>query len=112
MFNREDFYREIAGIGFHEYITRFLFPQRGKTEDQLDQLAAESGLRAVAKTLRENKSVRMIHSWDDILLNDADRKFLDETLGDRLTWFSNGGHCGAFYTKSFREELISRAEEE
>ena len=53
----------------------------------------------------------MIHAWDDILINDADRKFLDETLGDRITWFSNGGHCGAFYTKSFREELISRAEE-
>ena len=112
MFNREDFYREIAGIGFHEYITRFLFPQHGKSEDELDKLAAESGLRAVAKTLRENKAVRMIHSWDDILINDADRKFLDETLGDRLTWFSNGGHCGAFYTKSFREELLSRAEEE
>ena len=54
----------------------------------------------------------MIHSWDDILINDADRKFLDETLGDRITWFSNGGHCGQFYTKAFREELLSRAEEE
>ena len=112
MFNREDFYREIGHIGFGEYITRFLFPQNGKTADDLDQLASESGLRAVAKTLRENKSVRMIHSWDDILINDADRKFLDETLGDRITWFSNGGHCGAFYTKAFRDELISRAEEE
>lgn len=112
MFNREDFYREIGHIGFGEYITRFLFPQNGKTADDLDQLASESGLRAVAKTLRENKSVRMIHSWDDILINDADKKFLDETLGDRITWFSNGGHCGAFYTKAFRDELISRAEEE
>jgi len=112
MFNREDFYREIGNVGFMEYITRFLFPQNGKTEADLDQLAAESGLRAVEKTLRENKSVRMIHSWDDILINDADRKFLDETLGDRITWFSNGGHCGQFYTKDFREELLSRAEEE
>ena len=111
-FNREDFYREIGDIGFGEYITRFLFPQLGKTDADLDQLAAESGLRAVAKTLRENKSVRMIHSWDDVLITDADRNFLDETLGDRITWFSNGGHCGAFYTKAFREELISRAEEE
>jgi len=112
MFNREDFYREIGDIGFMEYITRFLFPQNGKTEADLDRLAAESGLRAVEKTLRENKSIRMIHSWDDILINDADRKFLDETLGDRITWFSNGAHCGAFYTKAFREELLSRAEEE
>ena len=112
MFNREDFYREVGGIGFMEYITRFLLPQMGKKNEDLDQLASEAGLRAVAKTLRENKSVRMIHSWDDILINDADRKFLDETLGDRITWFSNGGHCGQFYTKAFREELLSRAEEE
>ena len=112
MFNREDFYREIGGIGFREYVTRFLFPQIGKTDDDLDELAAESGLRAVQDTLRNNKSVRMIHSWDDILITDADRAFLDETLGDRITWLSNGGHCGAFYTKAFREELISRAEEE
>ena len=112
MFNREDFYREIGNVGFMEYITRFLFPQMGKNIDELDKLAAESGLRAVESTLKNNKSVRMIHSWDDILINDADRKFLDETLGDRITWFSNGGHCGAFYTKAFRDELISRAEEE
>ncbi len=112
MFNREDFYREIGDVGFMEYITRFLFPQMGKDMKDLDKLAAESGLRAVESTLKNNKSVRMIHSWDDILINDADRKFLDETLGDRITWFSNGGHCGAFYTKSFREELLSRAEEE
>ena len=112
MFNREDFYREIGEVGFMEYITRFLFPQMGKSMDELDTLAAESGLRAVESTLKNNKSVRMIHAWDDILINDADRKFLDETLGDRITWFSNGGHCGQFYTKAFREELLSRAEEE
>ena len=112
MFNREDFYREIGEVGFMEYITRFLFPQMGKGIDELDTLAAESGLRAVESTLKNNKSVRMIHAWDDILINDADRKFLDETLGDRITWFSNGGHCGQFYTKAFREELLSRAEEE
>ena len=112
MFNREDFYREIGGIGFMEYITRFLFPQMGRDINELDKLAAESGLRAVESTLKNNKSVRMIHAWDDILINDADRKFLDETLGDRITWFSNGGHCGQFYTKDFREELLSRAEEE
>ena len=112
MFNREDFYREVGDIGFMEYITRFLFPQMGKDISELDKLAAESGLRAVESTLKNNKSVRMIHSWDDILINDADRKFLDETLGDRITWFSNGGHCGQFYTKAFREELLSRAEEE
>ena len=112
MFNREDFYREIGSVGFKEYITRFLFPQMDKKDEELDRLAAESGLRAVESTLKNNKSVRMIHSWDDILINDADRKFLDETLGDRITWFSNGGHCGQFYTKAFREELLSRAEEE
>jgi hypothetical protein len=112
MFNREDFYREVGDIGFMEYITRFLFPQMGRDIGELDQLAAESGLRAVESTLKNNKSIRMIHAWDDILINDADRKFLDETLGDRITWFSNGGHCGQFYTKDFREELLSRAEEE
>jgi len=112
MFNREDFYREVGDIGFMEYITRFLFPQMGRDIKDLDKLAAESGLRAVESTLKNNKSVRMIHAWDDILINDADRKFLDETLGDRITWFSNGGHCGQFYTKAFREELLSRAEEE
>ena len=112
MFNREDFYREIGDIGFMEYITRFLFPQMGRDISELDKLAAESGLRAVESTLKNNKSIRMIHAWDDILINDADRKFLDETLGDRITWFSNGGHCGQFYTRDFREELLSRAEEE
>ena len=33
---------------------------------------------------------------------------LDNTLGDRLTWFSAGAHCGMFHTPEFKQEVLGR----
>ena len=50
----------------------------------------------------------MIHTRDDFLLDAGDRDYLDNALGDRLTWFSAGAHCGMFYTPEFKQEVLAR----
>ena len=66
------------------------------------------GLKALERVLRENPRVKMIHTRDDFLLDAGDRAYLDEALGDRITWFSAGAHCGMFYTPEFRQEVLER----
>ena len=45
---------------------------------------------------------------DDFLLTADDRDYLDDALGDRITWFSAGSHCGMFYTREFKQEVLER----
>ena len=53
----------------------------------------------------------MIHTRTDPLQTPEDRDYLDEALGDRITWFDEGAHCGYFYTTPFRDELLTRLAE-
>ena len=55
-----------------------------------------------------NSRLKMIHTRDDFLLDAADRDYLDDALGDRITWFSAGAHCGMFYTPEFKQEVLER----
>lgn len=70
--------------------------------------ARHVGLKSLENVLRGNARVKMIHTRDDFLLDAADRDFLDSALGDRITWFSAGAHCGMFHTPEFRQEALER----
>ena len=66
------------------------------------------GLKALESVLRGNSRLKMIHTRDDFLLDAGDRDYLDDALGDRITWFSAGAHCGMFYTREFKQEVLER----
>ena len=66
------------------------------------------GLKSLEDVLRGNSRVKMIHTRDDFLLNADDRDYLDDALGDRITWFSAGAHCGMLYTSEFKQEVLER----
>ena len=70
--------------------------------------ARHVGMKTIEGALRANAHVSVIHTWDDFLLNDGDRDFLDNALGDRITWFSAGAHCGMFHTPEFKREVLAR----
>lgn len=70
--------------------------------------ARHVGLKSLENVLRGNSHVKMIHTRDDFLLTGDDRDFLDAALGDRITWFSAGAHCGMMHTPEFRQEVLER----
>ena len=70
--------------------------------------ARHVGMKTVEDVLRGNARVSVIHTWDDFLLDAGDRDFLDNTFGDRITWFSAGAHCGMFHTPEFKREVLAR----
>ena len=75
----------------------------------LEELYAASTLRNFAPALEKNQKVRVVHNYDDFLLSDDDREFLDRTFGSRLTWFDHGGHLGNLYVTSVQETLLEMA---
>lgn len=73
-----------------------------------DTLQRQTSLTSLEKEMQSETRLMMIHTRDDFLVNDAERAYLDRTLGDRITWFSSGAHCGMFHTPEFREEVLNR----
>ena len=108
-FRRRDFRREIGSVLIREYMSRYL-PTCYEGVPYED-LIATADIRRLDSTLRGNGRLRMIHTRTDPLQTPDDRDYLDEALGDRMTWFDEGAHCGYFYTTPFRDELLSRLAE-
>ena len=108
-FSRRDFRREIGAVMIREYMSRYLPTcYEGSTPESL---IATADIRNLDATLRGNARLRALHTRTDPLQTPEDRDYLDEALGDRITWFDEGGHCGYFYTTPFRDELLTRIAE-
>jgi len=108
-FHRRDFYDEIGSVSMDEYITTYVPTcYEGITGDEMIEMA---NIRTLEAGLRRNARLSVIHTWNDPLENDDDRRYLDGLFGKRITWFADGGHCGLFYTKPFQDELLRRLEE-
>ena len=105
-FARNRLYLELDKISFKEYAEKYLLSEYpGVT---LKRLYEKSSLRSLAETLKNNTDIFILHSLNDFLLSDGDRKFLDSHLGNRLTWTSRGGHLGHLYYQKVQEEIIQK----
>ena len=93
-------------VTIRQYFDRHV-KDRGQPGAPADS-ARHVGLKALDDVLRGNAHLRMVHTRDDFLLSDGDRDYLDDALGDRITWFSAGAHCGMLHTPEFRQEVLER----
>ena len=103
-FRREAFYDEVGEMRLEDYLRRYLascYPDL-----TVEDLQAATEIRAQADVLKRCKKLSLIHTWNDPLLVDEDRRYLDDLFGERITWFADGAHCGYFYTKPFQDELL------
>lgn len=93
-------------VSVRDYFCRYVCAQHPGRDPET--LAHEAGLLGLGDGLRDSERLTMIHTRDDFLLTQADRDWLDRTMGDRITWFPVGGHCGMFYTNEFKDEVLQR----
>ena len=108
-FRRRNFRREIGAVMMREYITRYVPTCYDGIPSE--SMIATADIRSLDATLRGDDRLKMIHTRTDPLQTPEDRDYLDEALGDRITWFDEGAHCGYFYTTPFRDELLARLAE-
>ena len=103
-FHREAFYDEVGEMRLDDYLYKYLascYP-----ELTVEELKSATEIRSQAEVLRGCRKLALIHTWNDPLLVDEDRRYLDDLFGERITWFADGAHCGYFYTKPFQDELL------
>lgn len=109
--DRTKFYLEVDRMPFRSYMTDYLMPSLRKSMGKtftVEEVRAATGLRAVDSTLRGNDKVRVLHTLNDFLVSDEDRRYLDEALGQRITWFTQGGHLGNLYYGQLHQVLINQ----
>ena len=103
-FRREAFYDEVAEMRLDDYLNKYLascYPDM-----TVKELQEATEIRLQADVLKNCRKLSLIHTWNDPLLVDEDRRTLDDLFGERITWFADGAHCGYFYTKPFQDELL------
>ncbi|TIH06557.1 serine/threonine protein kinase [Pseudomonas leptonychotis] len=81
---------------FDCYLTEQLIPMwRARTDGgSVAQLIDQVSLYALADYLKSSSKIAVMHNADDVILGPGDLGFLRRTMGDRLTVYPLGGHCG------------------
>ncbi|MCI5778412.1 MAG: MlaA family lipoprotein [Lentisphaeria bacterium] len=92
-----------------DYAEKLLLPRY--PDRTMAELLAASDLRSLEPVLSTSPDVRVFHSFDDFLLSEADREWLDATLGPRIVWLSHGGHLGGLYYRGVGEMIVDAAGE-
>lgn len=92
----EPYFRLALQCNFECYMTRQLIPMWRERQGggSITQLAGQTSLYALEQYLRDSPKIAALHNADDIILGPGDLGFLRRALGDRLTVFPRGGHCG------------------
>jgi ABC-type transporter lipoprotein component MlaA/pimeloyl-ACP methyl ester carboxylesterase len=111
---REPVYREIMDYSFADYLNLFIGPYyktRGIDLQNEDVAAPSVDLRAWQDFFKANASVRLIENEDDILLEPEDVRWLDQTFGDRVTLFAQGGHLGNLGETPIQAAIVSALSE-
>ena len=110
LLDRNQLYVELDSISFKRYAEEILpaeYP--GATREEL---FAASSLCALEETLKNDRRIRVLHSWNDPLISAENAGFLDRTLGKRIVWCSAGGHLGNLSTCAAQKRIIALAEPE
>jgi ABC-type transporter lipoprotein component MlaA/pimeloyl-ACP methyl ester carboxylesterase len=99
-------YLELDRVTFRNYAEKMLMPKYPMHDRQ--QIYALCDLRSIEQTLANDPRITVFHNFDDFLLSDDDRNFLDRTLGRKLIWFNHGGHLGNFYIKLVQDKIADQ----
>ncbi|MGZ3713538.1 MAG: hypothetical protein ACXVBE_17365 [Bdellovibrionota bacterium] len=73
----------------------------------LSALMAQVSLERALKDKLGMKKAYVLTNADDFLLRKDDFSLLEKLFGPRLRVFEAGGHCGNYWTASFRQTLLS-----
>jgi len=90
------FFKRALQCDFGCYITEHLIPMwRARLNGgSVTQMVDQVSLYAVEDYLKDSSKIAVMHNADDLILGPGDLGFLRRTLGDRLTVYPFGGHCG------------------
>ncbi len=106
---RNSLYDELDRIDFKKYAEDFLLPElkEQKIGRSYDELEKQAGLYSLESFLKNNPDICCLHVWNDFLISEQDRTWLDKTFGKRIFWFDAGGHLGNQYLSRVHKTLLN-----
>jgi len=95
-------------IGFEDYMDEYLLPYLRRMEPTLDRytMIQRCSLYPIRSYLKETQKIVLIGNRDDIILNENDVRFIEDTFGGRARLFPSGGHCGNMMYGPFVESML------
>ncbi|MEX1024445.1 MAG: VacJ family lipoprotein [Planctomycetota bacterium] len=112
-------FREAAEYSYSEYFYAFVLPYVAAresdvavTEEGARTLFERTSLRGSERGLAGDDRIRIFANANDFLLRAEDVEWLETTIGDRLTLFSEGGHLGNLYLEYVQQVIGETLEEE
>jgi hypothetical protein len=96
-------------VTFHEYIDDMLMPHLLATHSgkNRQQLIKDASLQSIEGFLKSNPNIHVATNSDEIILADGELEYLKSVMGDRITVYPGGGHCGNIDHKTNVADMIA-----
>ena len=102
--NMFPYFEKIDFADFEDYMNRLAYPYYKKKfggNITLNQLLTTTTLKQIENYLKTTDKIVAVTNRDELILNENDFKFLENTFKDRLIIYPYGGHCGnMFYSEN------------
>lgn len=96
-------------VTFREYIDDMLmphllakYPNRNRS-----QLIKDTSLSSIEYFLKNNRDIHVVTNRDEIILAEGELSYLEGIMGDRITVYPAGGHCGNINHKTNVADMIA-----
>lgn len=102
------YFKAAAGLGFTTYLDEYMLPFLLQRQPDLTREAVirACSLEPITGFLAHSPKIRAIGNADDPILTAGNLAYLKSTLGDRLTLFPTGGHCGNLNYGPFATRMV------
>lgn len=102
------YFKAAAGLGFTTYLDEYMLPFLRQRQPDLTREAVirACSLEPITGFLTRSPKIRAIGNADDPILTAGNLAYLKNTLGDRLTLFPTGGHCGNMNYGPFAARMV------
>ena len=96
-------------ITFQEYIENMLVPRLQKKYPDKNRatILQDASLHAIEDFLKSNPNIRVIVNRDEIILAPGELDYLEAIMGNRITVYPLGGHCGNMNHKTNVASMVS-----
>ena len=108
-YNKSKLYRELNNYNFYKYLKLFVMPYYSKefgSEFTIEEFNEWASLKNFDKDLESNSKIRIIHNINDFLITDEDKLWFNKVFGDRLIFFSHGGHLGNMFFPEVQKFIL------
>lgn len=102
------YFSTASKLPFEDYFHEFLLPYLQYVDADMteEKALADCSLRKIAPFLKNTDNILLVGNLDDPILQPDEMRFLQDTLGERATFFDRGGHCGNMQFEQFARAML------